>query len=68
MQKKGRVSTEARRSNRSPKSLAKERNKPPLAVGWITSEIVLVFLFFVPGQETARFENGEPPAVTLEKS
>ena len=52
MQKILGTSTEARRSNRSPKSLAKERSKPPLAVSWIASEIVLVVLF--RGQESAR--------------
>ncbi len=40
MQKILGVSTEARLSNRSPKSQTKKRIKPPLAVGWITEEIL----------------------------
>ena len=67
MQKILSVSTEARRSNRSPKSLAKETSKPPLAVSWLTVEEAQI-LFMFRGQKTARFENGEPTAVTLEKS
>ena len=47
MQKILGIFTEARLSNHSPKSHAKERSKPPLAVGWIASEIVLVVLFFI---------------------
>ncbi len=55
MQKILGIFTEARLSNRSPKSQAKERSKPPLAVGWIASEIVLIVLFFfVPGSKNSQ--------------
>ena len=68
-----------RLSNRSPKSQAKDRSKPPLVVGGIEVEIIFycrtnlpqslnTILFLFRSQETARFENGGQPAVTLEKS
>ena len=49
MQKILGVSTEARRSNRSPKSQSKDRSKPPLAVGWIAVEIFIAEQVFRKG-------------------
>ncbi len=69
----------SRASNRSPKSLAKDRSKPPLAVSGIAVEVIFYYrtslpqsldniLFLFRGQKTARFENDRQSAVTLEKS